>query len=99
YNREDLLDIIGRESMIPLDQLKESSMYQLIAEEGLKEGLKEGAAETLRLMIAKRFPELDVRDEISRISDPSVLQRLCVEMIDMPDAASLQKQLTAILKS
>ncbi|MCI0489678.1 MAG: hypothetical protein L0229_24075, partial [Blastocatellia bacterium] len=91
----DLLDIIGRESMIPLDQLKESSMYQLIAEEGLKEG----SAETLRLMIAKRFPELDVTDEISRISDPSILQQLCVEMIDIPDAASLEKRLAEILKS
>ena len=42
YNREDLLDLIGRKGMIPLDQLKESSFYQLIIEEGLEEGRKKG---------------------------------------------------------
>ena len=52
YNRTDLLDLIGRKNMIPLEQLKESSFYQFILEEGLKEGreagLKEGLKEGLR---------------------------------------------------
>ncbi|HEV8484203.1 MAG TPA: hypothetical protein VGV87_11720 [Blastocatellia bacterium] len=45
YNREDLLDLIGRKGMIPLDQLKESSFYQFIVEEGLEEGRKKGLEE------------------------------------------------------
>lgn len=42
YNRADLLDLIGRRNMIPLEQLKQSSFYQFILEEGLKEGREEG---------------------------------------------------------
>jgi hypothetical protein len=42
YNREDLLDLIGRQSMIPIEQLKESSFYQYILEEGREEGREEG---------------------------------------------------------
>jgi predicted transposase YdaD len=107
YNREDLLDLIGRKGMIPLDQLRESSFYQLIAEEGLKEGREQGlqqgkaeeAAEILRLLIAKRFPKLDVASEIGRIRDVTFLQQLCLEVVDLPDAAALQRRLAEILES
>ena len=42
YNPEEILDLIGRSSMIPLEQLKESSFYQYIVKEGLKEGREKG---------------------------------------------------------
>ena len=42
YNREDILELVGRESMIAIEQLKESSFYQYIVEEGLREGIEKG---------------------------------------------------------
>jgi hypothetical protein len=95
YNREVLLDLIGRKSMIPIEQLKESSFYQYIAEIEQREAL----AKMLRLLIAKRFPGLNVAAEIERIHNAAVLQQLCVEMIDMPDAATLQKRLAEATES
>lgn len=97
YNREDILDLIGRKSMIPIDQLRESSFYQYIVEEGLKEGREEGKiegmAKALSRLIAKRFPELDVTEEIEKIRDASLLEQLIVEVIDMTDAAGVKRLL------
>ena len=115
YNREDLLDLIGRKGMIPLDQFKESSFYQLIVEEGLKEGrdqgLKEGLKEGLRegraqgvaeilgKLIAKRFPNLNVAAEIESINDVDVLQDLCVEVPDIHGAEALRARIAEAIKS
>ena len=118
YNQEDLLELIGRTRMIPLEELKESSFYKFIVEEGMKEGREKGlqerlqeglqqglqqgkvetAAEMLLMLVAKRFPGLDVATEIERIRDAAVLQQLCLEVIDMPDAAALEKRLAEIIK-
>ena len=62
YNKEDLLELIGRESMIPLEQLKESSFYQYIVEEGLKQGIQQGIQQgestLLRRQLERRFGTL-----------------------------------------
>ena len=42
YNPEEILDLIGRSSVIPIEQLRESSFYQYIVKEGLKEGREKG---------------------------------------------------------
>ena len=101
YNREDILELIGSKSMIPLEQLKESSVYQLIVEEGLKEGRRQGEvkgrAETLRRLVEKRFPGLNVASQIERIGDAQVLQELILEVTDMTDGAALEKRLAQIL--
>ena len=115
YNREDLLDLIGRKGMIPLDQFKESSIYQLIVEEGLeeghkkgleeglKEGLREGraqgVAETLSKLISKRFPNLNVAAEILGIHDVNTLQDLCLDVADFQDAEALRTRLNEAIKS
>ncbi len=119
YDREDLLDLIGRKGMIPLDQLKESSFYQFIVEEGLQEGRKkgleeglkegltqgltqgraQGVAETLSKLVAKRFPNLNVTEEIDGIHDVNTLQELCLEVADLPDAEALRARLSEVLKS
>jgi len=107
YNHEDLLDLIGRTSMIPLEQLKESSFYQFIAKEGLKEGLQQGlqqgeikaAAEILRLLAAKRFPELRLGAEVERIHDVAALQQLCLEINDLPDATALEQRVAELAAS
>jgi predicted transposase YdaD len=54
YNREDLLELIWRKSMIPIEQLKESSFYQYI----LGEGHQAGVRDTLRLLLEQRFGTL-----------------------------------------
>jgi predicted transposase YdaD len=48
YNKADLLELVTRESMIPLEQLRESSFYQYIVEEGLKEGVEKGLRKGLK---------------------------------------------------
>jgi predicted transposase YdaD len=62
YNREDLLELLGRKSMIPIEQLKESSFYQYILEEGRQEGHQAGhqagVRDTLRLLLEQRFGAL-----------------------------------------
>jgi predicted transposase YdaD len=62
YNREDLLELLGRKSMIPIEQLRESSFYQYILEEGRQEGHQAGhqagVRDTLRLLLERRFGAL-----------------------------------------
>jgi predicted transposase YdaD len=59
YNRDKLIDLIWRESMIPIEQLRESSFYQYILEEGREEGLqrrlREGEVALLRRLLEHRF--------------------------------------------
>ncbi|MEW6125551.1 MAG: hypothetical protein AB1757_00695 [Acidobacteriota bacterium] len=95
--------------MIPIEQLKESSFYQLVLQEGERKGEKrgekkgerrgeiKGAAESLTMMVAKRFPNLNVSAEIKRIQNAALLQQLCVELLDMPSADVLKKRLSEIL--
>lgn len=53
YNRDDILELVGRRGMIPLDQLKESSMYKYIVEEGVKEGIEKGIKKGIEKGIEK----------------------------------------------
>lgn len=107
YNRADLLDLIGGEDMLPLRVYKESPMYEFLIEEGKdrwkEEGIKEGelksAAEMLRLLIAKRFPQMKATQKIKRIRDAALLRQLCLEMIEIPDANALRKRLDEAIKS
>ncbi|MEP7341268.1 MAG: hypothetical protein ABI977_26295, partial [Acidobacteriota bacterium] len=60
YDRFDLLEMIGRKGMISLEQLRDSSFYQFILEEGetkgialgREEGREQGREETLKSMLA-----------------------------------------------
>jgi hypothetical protein len=56
YNPVELLEFVGRPTMIPLEQLKESAFYQLIVREGREEMLKT-LADAFRNFAARRFPE------------------------------------------
>lgn len=107
YNPEDLLDLIGRESMIPLHIMKESPAYEFLINEGKdrwkEEGIAEGeiisAAEMLRMLIASRFPDLKVMQKIRRIRDAALLRQLGLEVLKMPDAAAVRKRLNEAIKS
>jgi predicted transposase YdaD len=48
YNREEIVEMVVRRGMIPLEQLKASSMYEYFMEEGLEEGRKQGLEQGLQ---------------------------------------------------
>lgn len=95
YNRVDLLELIGGKSMIPLEQLKESSFYQFVAEEGRLED----AREMLRMLAAKRFPGLKLGEELDRIHDLDALRRLGLEVSDLPDAETLKRRIDELVQA
>jgi predicted transposase YdaD len=89
YDREALLDLIGRANMIPLEELRESSFYQYIVEEGLKEGmekgLQQGEVALLRRQLQRRFgplPEWAVQK--LEAADRATLEAWGVRLLDAP---------------
>lgn len=96
YNRENLFDLIGRLTMIPIQALRESSVYQFILEEGREEGERKTLAEVLQLMAQNRFPGIQVGEELARIHDAEALKDLCVNLYALPDEAALRAQLRTL---
>ncbi|MGH9833671.1 MAG: hypothetical protein ACRD9Y_11675, partial [Blastocatellia bacterium] len=126
YNRVDLLELIGGKTMIPWEQLKESSWYQFVAEEAQKEAQEKvqkevqkvvqkevqkevqkvqketqlkDAAVMLRKLAAKRFPDLQLGEEVDRIHNVEALQWLCLEVFDLPDTETLKRRIAELVKA
>jgi predicted transposase YdaD len=87
--------------LIPLEQLRESSFYQYILEEGRKEGRQqvreearcEGAKSVLRLLLEQRFGELpDWASEKIEAAGLETLEKWCTLIIG---AASLEDVLAS----
>ena len=112
--------------MISLEQLKESSWYQFMAEEAQKDAQEKvqrdvqekiqkevqkevqkvqketqlkDAAMMLRKLAAKRFPDLQLGEEVDRIHDVDALQRLCLEVSDLPDLETLKRRIAELVKA
>jgi predicted transposase YdaD len=105
------MEILGGMEMIPLEQLRESSTYQYILQEGRQEGRQEGLEEgrqegleegeqkgkivesrhTLTKLIAKRFPDLNLQAEIESIASLSILEELCLQVLDAANSAEMQQ--------
>jgi len=86
--------------LITLEQLKESSFYQFIVDEGRQEGRLKGAREMLRMFAAKHFPELQLGEEVDHIHDLDALQQLCVDVVfDLPDAETLKRRIAELVKA
>jgi predicted transposase YdaD len=103
YNRLDLLELVGRKSMIPLEQLRESSFYQFILDEGREEGREEGRKEAMaamadmfRLLAGKRFPGLQLGPEVEAVGNPEALRRLSYELDAVPDPETLRRRLAEL---
>ena len=100
YNPREVLEIMRGAEMIPIEQLRESSTYQYILQEGLREGEQKGKLEesrnTLLKLIAKRFPTLDLRSEIEHINDLSILEDLCLKVIDASNADEMKNSVLAL---
>jgi predicted transposase YdaD len=83
--------------MIPLEQLRESSIYQLILQEGKTEGRQEGREEGLeheRTLIARqlrrKFGALAAEAEAQvRTLSRERIERLAEDLFDLPDADAL----------
>jgi predicted transposase YdaD len=95
YNRLDLLELVGRKGMIPLEQLRESSFYQFILDEGRKEGLA-ATADMFRLLAGKRFPGIELGPEVEAVGDPEALRGLSHELDAMPDPDALRRRLAEL---
>ena len=50
----------------------------------------------LRGLAAKRFPDVELGAEVDRIRDLSALERLCLELDQIPDPATLQARLATL---
>jgi predicted transposase YdaD len=97
YNRLDLLELIGRIGMIPLEQLrKHSSFYQFILEEGREEGRREAINQIFRQLVANRFPDLQLGAEVEAVSDLKQLEQLVCELNEIPDPETLRLRLVAL---
>jgi hypothetical protein len=92
YNPENLYDLIGRLTMIPIQALRESSVYQFI----LAEGKRETLTEMLQRMAHNRFPGIQLGEELAQVSDLEALENLCVTLYTLPDEAALHAQLKAL---
>lgn len=97
YNRDDLLDLLGRTTMVPLHILKETPFYQSIREEGREEGKREKTIEMFLKLATNRFPGLKVGDELKQIRDLAALEQLCLELDRIPDEAALRIRLSALI--
>jgi len=85
--------------MLPLELLKESSFYQEILEEGREEGREKGRealAGLLRQLAARRFPGIELGDEVKQVRGLAALQQLCLELDDLPTAEALHKRLAEL---
>ena len=103
YNRFELLELIGRTGMIPLEQLRTSDFYQYILDEGRDEGRAEvreealeSVADVFRLYAGSRFPDLELGPEVEAVGEVKMLRQLCHEMDQFADAAALQARLRAL---
>jgi hypothetical protein len=80
--------------MIPFEQLKKSSWYQFVVEEGRLED----AREMLRMLAAKRFPGLKLGEELDQIHDLDTLRRLGLEVSDLPDAETPKRRIDELFR-
>jgi len=100
YNRENLIQLLGRTTMIPERILRETPYIQSIMAEGREEGREEGqhqaVVELLLVAIGKRFPGLDFKADVERVPDTEVLKQLFVELDQIPDVNALRQRLAAL---
>jgi hypothetical protein len=105
YDAATLIAALGRPSMIPLEQLRESSIYQLILQEGKAEGRQEGRQEgreegleqgleheremIARLVRRKFGAPPDALVARVRALPRETLERLAEDLLDMAAAADL----------
>jgi predicted transposase YdaD len=101
YNRVDLLDLLGRTTMVPLHILKETPFYQEIREEGREEGFEKGERKKLiemfRKLATKHFPAFEVGEELEQVRDLAALEQLCLDLDQIQDEATVRARLAELI--
>ncbi len=86
--------------MVPFEQLRDSSFYQLAKSEGLEEGLEKGREVVMAVLIdviGRRFPGLDVKAELEFVEDLDVLKQLYFDLYRLTDSDALRKRLNELV--
>jgi len=107
YNKDDLLNLLGRVTMIPMHVLRETPFIQSISEEAREEGREEGVVigreegrevvvEMLLHAISKRFPKLDFSPEIERVRNIEALKQLFFDLDQIPDEEALRQRFAVL---
>lgn len=99
YNRTDIYDILGRLTMIPIHALRESSMYQFILDEGREDGEQSAVTKLLQCFAAKRFPGLEIGEDVNWVEDIAAPEQLCLEINELPNAEALRTRLLELAVS
>jgi predicted transposase YdaD len=68
YNPHEILELVGRKSMILLQELRESSYYQMILAEGREKG-RQATTDLFRLLAGTRFPGIELGAELETVQD------------------------------
>ncbi|MGH9839270.1 MAG: hypothetical protein ACREEM_10845 [Blastocatellia bacterium] len=97
YTHDEIFDVIWRHTMIPIQELRDSSVYQFARSEGREEG-RETVIELLAYLIGKRFPQLDLRADLEFIEDLNSLKQLGLELDQLADADALRARLNELSK-
>lgn len=99
YSAEEILDMIERYGMVPLDKLKESPGYQFVLSQGMEEGMEKGRQameEVLLDLIKKKFPGLELKAEIDCVHDIEALKQLCFNLDQITDAEELRAKVNEL---
>jgi predicted transposase YdaD len=93
YNRVELLDLLGRTTMIPLHVLKETPFYQEIREEGERKLL----FELFRDLALKRFPGFELEEKLEQVRDLDALKQLYRDLDQIQDEVALRARLAELI--
>jgi predicted transposase YdaD len=92
YNKLDILELVKEKIMISLQDLRESSFYQMILEEGAQQGL-ETLEHAFRRLANNRFPGIEFAPELDTIDDLPRMGLLVEEILQFDSAAALNSRI------
>ncbi|MDX2043279.1 MAG: hypothetical protein SF097_18830 [Acidobacteriota bacterium] len=107
YPAADVLHMIERYGMFPLQQLKDSPGYQFILAQGVEQGIEKGIEEGIEKgrqaieevllgLIEKKFPGLNLNAEIDCVHDIEGLKQLCFNLDQVADAEELRAKVNEL---
>lgn len=82
--------------MVPLHKLKDTPGYQFVLAEGREEG-REALEEVFLSLIKKKFPGLELKEEIDCIHDLNALKNLCFSLDQIADAKELRAKINELV--
>ncbi|HEX4948930.1 MAG TPA: hypothetical protein VFZ34_19790 [Blastocatellia bacterium] len=100
YNKLAILELVKEKIMISLHDLKDSSFYQMILEEGLEEGQQQGRQQgiealehALRSLANNRFPGIELAPELDDIDNLGKMTLLVEEILQFDSPLALNSRI------